>query len=65
MSTIDTLVRNCHIHVKVKTKLKEILKLHTSFTHKELTPGGKKRRVKHVSSLKDTLQYTSANSNTA
>ena len=56
MSTINTWVRNCHIHVKVKAKLKEMLKLHTSFTHKELTPGGKKRHVKHVSSLKDTLR---------
>ena len=56
MSTINTWVRNCHIRVKVKTKLKEILKLHASFMHKELTPGGKKRHVKHVSSLKDTLR---------
>ena len=54
MSTINT--RNCHIHVKVKAKLKEMLKVHTSFTHKELTPGGKKRHVKHVSSLTDTLR---------
>ena len=30
---------NCHIEIA------------TSFTHKELTPGGKNRHVKHVSNL--------------
>ena len=46
-----------HIHSKLREKFREALSTQTCSKHKELTPGRKKIRSRHVKALKDQLIF--------
>jgi len=45
-----------HIHAELHQEMKTMLHMKTSSLHKEMTQSSKRRHVKHVNSLKQTLQ---------
>ena len=49
-------IQTMHIHAKLRTAMREKLRIKTSSTHKELTDSGKSNHNKNVNSLKEKLR---------
>ena len=49
-------VNNIHIHAKLRTYMREILRIKTTSTHKELTDSGRNKHCKNVMALKQKLK---------
>ena len=45
---VNNPVQTIHIHSELRVALRKMLRVKTSFKHKEMTTGGKKNHEKHV-----------------
>ena len=61
VTALNTWVLTSHLHAQVQNKLRERIKMSTSTTHKEITPGAKRLFVSHVNDLKEKLHFYNTN----
>jgi len=61
VTSLNTWVSPSHLHAQVQNNLRERIRMSTSTTHKEVTPGAKRLHVSHVHDLKQKLHSYNIN----
>ena len=61
VTALNTWLLTLHLHAQVQNNVRERIRMSTSTTHKEVTPGAKRLHVSHVHDLKQKLHSYNIN----